>query len=100
MNAWNPVAVRKFIPALIGWCLALAACLRAEQLRGDLHARALLPVLQQGAVALLVLSLSCTVAACLLQWRHGRSDHVHPAAGTTPVRHPSAGTGTAHTGRH
>jgi protein gp37 len=35
MNAWNPVAVRKFIPALIGWCLALAACLRAEQLRGD-----------------------------------------------------------------
>ncbi|MBP2481949.1 hypothetical protein J3A72_002241 [Stenotrophomonas sp. PvP093] len=33
-------------------------------------------------------------------WRHGRSDHVHPAAGITPVRHPSAGPGTAHTGRH
>ena len=49
MNAWNPAAVRMFIPALIGWCLALAACLRAEQLHGDLHAQALLPVLQRGA---------------------------------------------------
>jgi hypothetical protein len=30
MNAWNPIAVRTFAPALVGWCLALAAWLRAE----------------------------------------------------------------------
>jgi hypothetical protein len=100
MNAWNPVAVRKFIPALIGWCLALAAWLRAEQLRGDRHAQALLPVLQASVVALLVLSLACTVAACLVLWRHRRSDHHRVDAGTTEAQHPSAGTGTARAGRH
>ena len=51
MNVCNPVTLRAYAPAMVGWCLALAACLRAEQLRGDLHAQALLPVLQGGAVA-------------------------------------------------
>ncbi len=50
MNVCNPVTLRAYAPAMVGWCLALAACLRAEQLRGDLHAQALL-VLQGGAVA-------------------------------------------------
>lgn len=73
MNAWNPVAVRAFSPALVGWCLALAACLRAEQLHGDLHAQVLLPVLQGGAVALLVFTLSCIGAASIVLWRSGRN---------------------------
>ncbi|WP_242892389.1 hypothetical protein [Stenotrophomonas maltophilia] len=98
MNAWNPTAVRMFIPALVGWCLALATSLRAEQLHGDPHAQALLPVLQQGAVALLVLSLACTVAACVLLWRHGRGDGGRLASGTTPVPRPSAGPGTVRAG--
>lgn len=73
MNVCNPVTVRAFAPALVGWCLALAACLRAEQLRGDLHAQALLPVLQGGAVALLVFTLSCIGAASIVLWRAGRN---------------------------
>lgn len=62
MNVCNPVTVRAFAPALVGWCLALAACLRAEQLRGDLHAQ-----------ALLVFTLSCIGAACIVLWRAGRN---------------------------
>ncbi|WP_445393633.1 hypothetical protein ACUDTI_14525 [Stenotrophomonas pavanii] len=100
MNAWNPAAVRMFIPALIGWCLALAACLRTEQLHSDQHAQALLPVLQRGAFALLLLSLACTFAACLLLWRHGRRDRGRIASGTMPARHPSARAGMGRAGRH
>jgi hypothetical protein len=74
MNVCNPVTVRAFAPALVGWCLALAACVRAEQLRGDLHAQALLPVLQGGAVALLVFTLSCIGAACIVLWRADRKE--------------------------
>ncbi|QGL89175.1 MULTISPECIES: hypothetical protein [unclassified Stenotrophomonas] len=73
MNVCNPVTLRAYAPAMVGWCLALAACLRAEQLRGDLHAQALLPVLQGGAVALLVFTLSCIGAASIMLWRVGRN---------------------------
>ena len=72
MNVCNPVTLRAYAPAMVGWCLALAACLRAEQLRGDLHAQALLPVLQGGAVALLVFTLSCIGADSIMLWRVGR----------------------------
>ncbi len=71
MNVCNPVTLRAYAPAMVGWCLAL--CLRAEQLRGDLHAQALLPVLQGGAVALLVFTLSCIGAASIMLWRVGRN---------------------------
>ncbi|EQM75140.1 hypothetical protein JY464_13400 [Stenotrophomonas maltophilia] len=73
MNVCNPVTLRAYAPAMVGWCLALAACLRAEQLRGDLHAQGLLPVLQGGAVALLVFTLSCIGAASIMLWRAGRN---------------------------
>ncbi len=73
MNVCNPVTLRAYAPAMVGWCLALAACLRAEQLRGDLHAQALLPVLQGGVVALLVFTLSCIGAASIMLWRAGRN---------------------------
>lgn len=79
MTVCNPVAMRAYAPAMVGWCLALAACLRAEQLRGDLHAQALLPVLQGGAVALLVFTLSCIGAASIVLWRAGRKE-VRPHA--------------------
>ncbi|KAG0927152.1 hypothetical protein G6F31_018149 [Rhizopus arrhizus] len=63
---------------MIGWCLALAGGLRLEQLRGDLHAQALLPLLHGGVVALLVLTLACTLAASA---RSGF--HQHEPAGRT-----------------
>ncbi|MBH1432878.1 hypothetical protein I5U42_16375 [Stenotrophomonas maltophilia] len=72
MNVWNPMTVRAFAPALVGWCLALAASLRLEELRDDLHAQALLPVLQGSAIALLVFTLSCIGGASLVLWRAGR----------------------------
>jgi len=66
------MTVRAFAPALVGWCLALAASLRLEELRDDLHAQALLPVLQGSAIALLVFTLSCIGGASLVLWRAGR----------------------------
>jgi hypothetical protein len=95
MITWNRNAVAAYAPAMIGWCLALAGGLRLEQLRDDRLAQAVLPVLHGGVVALLVLTLACTVAASVVLWRGGRRD-----AGTTVVRHPSARTGRAHAGRH
>lgn len=72
MMAWNRNVVAAYAPAMVGWCLALASWLRLEQLRDDLHAKALLPVLQGGAVTLLVLTLACTLMASVLLWRGGR----------------------------
>ena len=73
MKVWSPVAVRAYAPAMVGWCLALAASLRLEEVRDDLHAQALLPVLQGGAIALLVFTLSCIGAASIVLWRTGRN---------------------------
>ncbi len=78
MNAWNPAAVRMFIPALIGWCLALAAWLRMEEVREDRLAQEILPVLQGGVVALLVFTLTCIGAASIVLWRAG-ADEIHGA---------------------
>lgn len=72
MMAWNRNVVAAYAPAMIGWCLALAGGLRLEQLRGDLHAQALLPLLHGGVVALLVLTLACTLAASAVLWRANR----------------------------
>lgn len=47
-----------------------AACLRPGNGR---LAQALLPVLQGGAVALLVFTLSCIGAASIMLWRAGRN---------------------------
>lgn len=69
MIAWNRNAVAAYAPAMIGWTLALAGGLRLEQLRDDLHARALLPALQAGVVVLLVMTLACTLAASVVLWR-------------------------------
>lgn len=74
VNTWNPIAARAFAPALVGWCLALAACLRLEEVRDDLHAQALLPVLQGSAVVLLGFTLSCIGGASIMLWRAGRKD--------------------------
>ncbi|UXB18622.1 hypothetical protein K7566_13470 [Stenotrophomonas maltophilia] len=100
MNVCTPMAVRAFAPALVGWCLALAAGLRLEEVREDRLAQAMLPVLQASVVALLALTLACTVAASLVLWRHRRRDHRRVDAGTTEAQHPSAGTGMARAGRH
>ncbi|WP_232289641.1 hypothetical protein [Stenotrophomonas maltophilia] len=70
--AWNRNVVAAYAPAMVGWCLALASCLRLEQLRDDLHAKALLPLLHGGAVTSLVLTLACTLMASVLLWRGGR----------------------------
>lgn len=35
MNVWNPMTVRTFAPAMVGWCLTLAAWLRLEEVRED-----------------------------------------------------------------
>ncbi|HDS1533013.1 hypothetical protein ACVMVB_05945 [Stenotrophomonas maltophilia] len=99
MNVWNPMTVRAFAPAMVGWCLTLAAWLRLEEVREDRLAQAMLPVLQGSVVALLALTLACTMAASLVLWRHRRRDH-GDGAGTTEVQHPSAGTGMARAGRH
>lgn len=74
MKVWNPVAMRAYAPAMVGWCLALAACLRLEEVRDDLHAQALLPVLQGGSIALLVFTLSCIGGASIVLWRAGRKE--------------------------
>ena len=47
MNVWNPMTVRTFAPAMVGWCLTLAAWLRLEEVREDRLAQAMLPVLQE-----------------------------------------------------
>ncbi|MGG2099269.1 hypothetical protein [Stenotrophomonas sp. NRRL B-14846] len=70
--AWNRNVVAAYAPAMVGWCLALASWLRLEQLRDDLHAKAMLPVLHGGVVASLVLTLACTLMASVLLWRGGR----------------------------
>lgn len=106
MSNWNPSALGAYAPAIVGWWLALAGCLRLEELRGDQHAQALLPVLQWGVVALLALTLACIVAASVVLWRGGRGDlplrglaaQTVPAATVGP--HPSAGSGTARAGAH
>lgn len=72
MMAWNRNVVAAYAPAMVGWCLALASCLRLEQLRDDLHAKAMLPVLHGGVVASLVLTLACTLAASAVLWRARR----------------------------
>lgn len=72
MMAWNRNVVAAYAPAMVGWCLALASWLRLEQLRDDLHAKAMLPVLHGGVVASLVLTLACTLMASVLLWRGGR----------------------------
>ncbi|MBH1484605.1 hypothetical protein I5U48_21705, partial [Stenotrophomonas maltophilia] len=69
MNVWNPMTVRAFAPAMVGWCLTLAAWLRLEEVREDRLAQAMLPVLQGSVVALLALTLACTMAASLVLWR-------------------------------
>jgi len=100
MKVWNPVAMRAYAPALVGWCLALAAGLRLEEVREDCLALAMLPVLQGSVLALLGLTLACTMVASLVLWRHRRRDHRRVDAGTTEAQHPSAGTGMARAGRH
>ncbi|EMT5435069.1 MULTISPECIES: hypothetical protein [Stenotrophomonas] len=100
MNVWNPMTVRTFAPAMVGWCLTLAAWLRLEEVREDRLAQAMLPVLQGSVLALLALTLACTMVASLVLWRHSRRDHGCVDAGTTEAQHPSAGTGMARAGRH
>lgn len=79
MMAWNRNVVAAYAPAMVGWCLALASWLRLEQLRDDLHAKAMLPVLHGGVVTLLVLTLACTLAASAVLWRARRPARRTPA---------------------
>ena len=78
MRFWTPDALRAFAPAMVGWWLAVAACLRLEQLHGDARAQALLPTLQGGVVVLLILTLRAIVVACVLLWRSRRGDAPAP----------------------
>ncbi|QDL28518.1 hypothetical protein EGM71_12465 [Stenotrophomonas maltophilia] len=101
MISWNRNAVAAYAPAMVGWCLALASGLRLEQVRDDRLAQAMLPLLHGSVVASLLLTLACTVAASVLLWRGADRDRGGGIdAGATAAPHPSAGNGTAHTGRH
>lgn len=80
MMAWNRNAVAAYAPAMVGWCLALAGWLRLEQLRGDLHAQALLPVVEGGVVASLVMTLACTLLASAVLWRGNRVPRTPPVS--------------------
>lgn len=74
MNFCDSAAIRAFAPALVGWCLTSAACLRLEQLRDDLRAQAVLPILQGGALVLLVVTLACICVASVVLWKAGRDE--------------------------
>lgn len=71
MMLWIPVAMRAFAPSIVGWSLALAGGLRLEQLRADHHAQQLVPAVQWGVIAMLLLTLVFIVATSAMLC-HGR----------------------------